>query len=125
MPNTVIPNLSRSRGGVAVNLASQPSGVNHLSGLRQCVQNLVAAPRCPMASKPMKEKRAMSLLKVIPIVMILSVPLARAAQQIGEAGSATSGASLSLGQILTNLEQCNAQRAAALEQFEGTRIYRM
>jgi hypothetical protein len=67
----------------------------------------------------------MSLLKAIPIVMILYMPLALAAQQIAEAGPAPSGASLSLEQVLTNLEQRNAQRAAALEQFEGTRIYRM
>ena len=34
-------------------------------------------------------------------------------------------APLSLDQILTNLEQRNAQRAAALKEFEGKRIYRM
>ena len=32
---------------------------------------------------------------------------------------------LPLDQVVKNLEQRNAQRAAALEQFEGTRIYRM
>jgi len=32
---------------------------------------------------------------------------------------------LNLDQVLTNLEQRNAQRAAALEQFEGKRVYRM
>lgn len=34
-------------------------------------------------------------------------------------------ANLTLDQVLTNLEQRNAQRAAALERFEGTRVYRM
>ena len=34
-------------------------------------------------------------------------------------------APLSLEQVITNLEQRNAQRAAALEQFEGKRTYRM
>jgi hypothetical protein len=32
---------------------------------------------------------------------------------------------LNLNQVLTNLEERNAQRAAALEQFEGKRVYRM
>lgn len=34
-------------------------------------------------------------------------------------------ARLPLDQVITNLEERNAQRAAALEQFEGDRIYRM
>lgn len=35
------------------------------------------------------------------------------------------GARMSIEQVVTHLEERNAQRAAALEQFEGTRLYRM
>jgi hypothetical protein len=37
----------------------------------------------------------------------------------------TDNAHLSLEQVLRNLEKSNAERAAALEQFEGKRVYRM
>jgi hypothetical protein len=39
--------------------------------------------------------------------------------------SSTPGAQISLQQVVNNLEEKNAQRAAALEQFEGKRVYRM
>lgn len=39
--------------------------------------------------------------------------------------SSTITPNLTLQQVLSNLEEKNAQRAAALKQFEGTRIYRM
>ena len=46
-------------------------------------------------------------------------------QQNPAAHGAPKPATLSLEQVVTNLEQRNAQRAAALEEFEGKRIYRM
>ena len=39
--------------------------------------------------------------------------------------SVSDEAHLSLDQVLTNLERKNAERAAALQQFEGKRVYRM
>ena len=48
-----------------------------------------------------------------------------AAQQAPESRSPGNNSPLTLDQILGNLELRNAQRAAALEQFEGKRIYRM
>src|ERR1700758_4467577 len=47
------------------------------------------------------------------------------AQQDHAAATPPQPSPLSLEQVVTNLEQRNAQRAAALEQFEGKRIYRM
>ena len=47
------------------------------------------------------------------------------AQQDHAAATTPQPSPLSLEQVVTNLEQRNAQRAAALEQFEGKRIYRM
>lgn len=47
------------------------------------------------------------------------------AQQSREPATESNPRLLTLQQVVTNLEQCNAQRAAALEQFESKRIYRM
>jgi hypothetical protein len=47
------------------------------------------------------------------------------AQQSREPAMESNPRLLTLQQVVTNLEQCNAQRAAALEQFESKRIYRM
>ena len=67
----------------------------------------------------------MRFLRTIPIAIALfAVPCILAQQAVGPTIPAE-GQSLSLDQILSNLEQRNAQRAAALEQFEGTRVYRM
>jgi hypothetical protein len=57
-------------------------------------------------------------------VTLLSAPYMAVAQQI-DAGNSVQLAPLGLEQVLSNLELRNAQRAAALEQFEGKRIYRM
>src|SRR5215469_16305753 len=46
-------------------------------------------------------------------------------QQNPAAHGTPQSAPLRLEQVVTNLEQRNAQRAAALEEFEGKRIYRM
>ena len=67
----------------------------------------------------------MKLFMALPIVLgLASVPCAMTAQDAAPAPS-TRPSPLSLEQVLANLEQRNAQRAAALEQFEGKRIYRM
>lgn len=60
----------------------------------------------------------------IPVVLSIALTgVAVAQQNIKPQAAPTSP--LSLEQILSNLEQRNAQRASALEQFEGKRIYRM
>ena len=67
----------------------------------------------------------MRFVRTIPIAIALCAAPCVIAQQPFERTTTTQGQSLGLDQILNNLEQRNAQRAAALEQFEGTRIYRM
>lgn len=68
----------------------------------------------------------MNLVQALPIVLsLVSVPCAVCALPNTELGDSTQPPPLSLEQILSNLEQRNAQRAAALEQFEGKRTYRM
>ncbi len=63
-------------------------------------------------------------LKAIPVLgFLLFSNLASAQEHTETAGLKTSH--LTLDQVLTNLEQRNAQRAAALEQFEGKRVYQM
>lgn len=67
----------------------------------------------------------MNITKMVAIVLsAVATPYVAAAQQAADGGTANS-TSLKLEQIITNLEQKNAQRAAALEEFEGKRIYRM
>ena len=67
--------------------------------------------------------RPICLGTAIPVVVSLLFTGALLAQQDIEVPAANPP--LSLEQVLTNLEQRNAQRAAALQQFEGKRIYRM
>jgi outer membrane lipoprotein-sorting protein len=67
----------------------------------------------------------MSAVRGISIVIALCTTTCVMAQQPAENAAPAGAARLTLDQILTNLEQRNAQRAAALEQFEGTRVYRM
>lgn len=68
----------------------------------------------------------MNLVRALPIVLsLVSAPYAVCALQNTELGESAQPAPLSLDQILSNLEQRNTQRAAALEQFEGKRTYRM
>jgi hypothetical protein len=47
------------------------------------------------------------------------------AQQSADVSSASAVANLGLDQVLVRLQERNAQRAAALQEFEGTRVYRM
>jgi len=66
---------------------------------------------------------SMNLVRALPIVLsLVSAPYAVTAQENAAPGPPTP---LNLEQVLANLEQRNAQRAAALEQFEGKRTYRM
>lgn len=73
----------------------------------------------------------MKLVRALPIVLsLVSAPYGVTAQENPVPENAVPAAStqpkpLPLEQILVNLEQRNAQRAAALEQFEGKRTYRM
>jgi outer membrane lipoprotein-sorting protein len=68
----------------------------------------------------------MNMAKLLAIVLILAaIPYVASAQQIAAAETSAQPHSLSLEQVVANLEQRNAQRAAALEEFEGKRIYRM
>jgi len=69
---------------------------------------------------------SMNLVRTLPIVLsLVSAPYAVTAQENAAPGPPTPPKPLNLEQVLANLEQRNAQRAAALEQFEGKRTYRM
>ena len=59
------------------------------------------------------------------VIGLAATPHLATAQQSAVAGVSAQAASLSLEQVITNLEEHNAQRAAALEEFEGKRVYRM
>ena len=67
----------------------------------------------------------MRLWRTLPFALVLSVPITAAAQKAPVSQPPGHNSPLTLNQILGNLELRNAQRAAALEQFEGKRIYRM
>ena len=68
----------------------------------------------------------MTIAKSLVIVLSLAAsPYLASAQQSAAAETSLVRAPLGLEQVVTNLEQKNAQRAAALEEFEGKRIYRM
>lgn len=56
---------------------------------------------------------------------LLVVPFQAWTQQTAETPPRTAIEHLSLDRVLANLEMRNAERAAALQEFEGTRIYRM
>ena len=59
------------------------------------------------------------------VIAVLAVVFQSSAQQTAEPTPSPVDEHLSLDQVLANLEQRNAERAAALQEFEGTRIYRM
>lgn len=65
----------------------------------------------------------MSLAWTISLMLMLTVSYAAA--QIEALEKPAQNSAVGLDQILANLEQRNAQRAAALQQFEGKRIYKM
>src|ERR1700722_1443026 len=61
----------------------------------------------------------------IPVLMMFLSLSLTAQAPLPDSSSAPKGAPLSLRQVVGNLEQRNAQRAAALDEFTGTRVYRM
>jgi hypothetical protein len=66
----------------------------------------------------------MNMAKTLAIAVgLVTTPYIASAQKSAE--TSPQPGSLSVEQVVTNLEQRNAQRAAALEEFEGKRIYRM
>lgn len=65
---------------------------------------------------------AWSAVSVLLALQFISVA---AAQDVQRASAPAEAPKLSLDQVLTKLEERNAQRAAQLQQFEGKRIYRM
>lgn len=68
----------------------------------------------------------MNLARALPIALsLVCVPCAVTAQRNVDPTQSTQPTPLALEQVLANLEQRNAQRTAALEQFEGKRTYRM
>ena len=68
----------------------------------------------------------MNVVQSILVMSLFSMGFPGFAQQVSNPyPTASEIGSLTLDQILANLEQRNAQRAAALERFEGTRVYRM
>jgi len=68
----------------------------------------------------------MNLVRALPIALsLVCVPCAMTAQQNADPVQSTQPTPLGLEQVLANLEQRNAQRTAALQQFEGKRTYRM
>src|SRR5215469_13016212 len=68
----------------------------------------------------------MRIAKALAIVLCLATtPYIANAQQTAAAEPTPQATSLNVEQVVTNLEQRNALRAAALEEFEGKRIYRM
>jgi outer membrane lipoprotein-sorting protein len=62
---------------------------------------------------------------ILICMIFLGASLDVAAQQTGVPAPSVQAAPLQLDQVVKNLEERNAQRTAALEQFEGTRTYRM
>ena len=82
------------------------------------------------AAQTRAKRRRRTRLGVIQFALVLfsthlGIAQLAMAQPDGEGGPSVPTASLSVEQVVTNLEQRNAQRAAALGQFEGTRVYRM
>ena len=59
------------------------------------------------------------------LILLVSVFPGATAQRTAEKVAPVQNVRLSLDQIVTNLEERNAERAAALQQFQGKRVYRM
>jgi hypothetical protein len=73
-----------------------------------------------MKKTPPYLRFAVTVLALFP-----GLQLAAQAPSQDQTSSATNRAPLSLEQVVGNLQQRNAQRAAALDEFTGTRVYRM
>jgi outer membrane lipoprotein-sorting protein len=66
-----------------------------------------------------------TVLAVLGLLCPLSLLLGTHAQVADAAGSSVKGSPMRVEEVVRNLQQRNAQRAAALEEFAGTRVYRM
>lgn len=64
-------------------------------------------------------------LSAASLLMAIQFASLAAAQEFRPASSSAEGSKLSLDQVLTNLEERNAERAAELQQFDSKRVYRM
>lgn len=62
---------------------------------------------------------------IVIVLAFLGASQCTLAQNRGEPLAASQSGPVQLDQVVRNLEERNTQRSAALEQFEGTRIYRM
>jgi hypothetical protein len=86
-------------------------------------------PAFPFASNSILTEGEDSIMKVVRAILVMSLFSAGfpgLAQQSPDPSAPTAQTGpVNLDLILANLEQRNAQRAAALERFEGTRVYRM
>ena len=88
--------------------------------------SLRSAASIQVTSMRGRGRAQMKIAKTLAIALILvTTPYIASAQQSAAAETSAQPVPLSLEQVVTNLEQRNAQRAAALEAFEGKRIYRM
>lgn len=66
-----------------------------------------------------------AIVAKLPLLGIVLISLAATAQQPGESTASVDSGRLPVDQVVKNLEDRNAQRTAALAQFEGKRVYRM
>lgn len=64
-------------------------------------------------------------LRIIVLVLLVSLRAGALAQQSDASSPSAKNAPLSLEEVVRNLQQRNAQRAATLQEFSGTRVYRM
>ena len=74
-------------------------------------------------------KLKFGILNVVAAALLASslfiIPCPSTAQQVNVSAVSIQPGHLPLDQVVKNLEERNARRAAALEQFEGKRLYRM
>jgi hypothetical protein len=70
-------------------------------------------------------KRTRFPLHIAVLVLLVGLRLTAQTQHEAANTSDAKGVPLSLEQVVSNLQHRNAQRASALEEFSGTRIYRM
>jgi len=70
-------------------------------------------------------RRAAVAVLFLPLYSFLLLHAAAQEQRADEPTSPVKSAPLPLDDVVRNLEQKNAERAAALEEFGGTRVYRM
>src|SRR5580693_4303083 len=69
--------------------------------------------------------RAVMAVLVLLLAGFLLLHATVEAQEVNDSASSVKSALLPVEAVVRNLQQRNAQRAAALEEFAGTRVYRM